>query len=221
MGAHLAVPAMPIMALFSAAFGVFAAQKGLTFAEAAVMSTLMFAGASQFVAAEIWAHPLTAAAVLTLCAVTATINMRFLLVSASLRPWLGGVPAWQVYPALAVLTEPGWILAVRYRAEGGNDAAILLGSGVVLWFVWIAGTISGFLIGSLVADPRRYGFDVIMPVFFIVIMVPLWRGPRAALPWVVAGAVALVAARYLPGAWYMIAGALSGAVTGGLQRERA
>ena len=219
VGARLAVPAMPVMALFSAAFGVFAAQKGLSFVEATLMSTLMFAGASQFVAAEIWTHPMTVAVIATLVLVTATVNLRFFLIGASLRPWLGNLPAWRIYPALALLTEPGWLLALRYRAEGGTDAAIVLGSNFALWMMWIGGTVAGYLLGTLVAEPQRYGLDLIMPVFFIVILVPLWRGARAAVPWVAAGVAALLASRYLPGSWYLIVGAVAGAIAGGLQDE--
>jgi predicted branched-subunit amino acid permease len=65
------------------------------------MSAAMFAGASQFVAAEIWTEPLTLTAIATLVLVTATVNMRFVLMAASLHPWLGGLPAWRTYPALA------------------------------------------------------------------------------------------------------------------------
>jgi len=220
-GAWLAVPAMPVMAIFSAAFGVFAGQKGLSLIEAALMSTFMFAGASQFVAAEIWGRPMTAAAIATLVVVTATVNLRFFLIGASLRPWLGALPAWRVYPALALLTEPGWLMSIRYRAQGGSDAAIVLGGGFVLWLVWIAGTVSGYMLGTLVANPQRFGLDLIMPVFFVVMLVPLWRGARAAVPWVAAGMAALIAARFLPGSWYIIAGAFAGAIAGALQDEQA
>lgn len=219
LGVRQAVAAMPVMALFAVAYGAFAAQKGLSFLEASLMTALMFAGASQFVAAEAWSHPLPAAAIVTLCVVTGIINLRFFLISASLRPWLGSLPARQTYPALAVLTEPGWLIALRYRAEGGGDAATLLGSGISLWLVWIAGSMAGFLVGSLVAEPQRYGLDVIMPVFFTVILIPLWRGARAAVPWAVAGLAALAAAHYLPGSWYIVAGAVAGAATGGLLDE--
>ncbi|HKU69853.1 MAG TPA: AzlC family ABC transporter permease, partial [Burkholderiales bacterium] len=218
-GARLAVPAMPVMALFSMAFGAYAAQKGLALSVATLMSTLMFAGASQFVATEMWSHPMPAAAILALCVVTGIINMRFLLITASLRPWLGSLPARQTYPAMAVMTEPGWLIALRYRAEGGADAGTVAGSGFALWIVWIAGTMAGHIIGSLVAEPRRYGLDIIMPVFFTVILVPLWRGARRAAPWVVAGLSALLAARYLPGSWYLIIGAIAGAATGAFQDD--
>jgi branched chain amino acid efflux pump len=219
LGVRQAVTAMPVMALFGVAFGAFAAQKGLSFLEASLMTALMFAGASQFVATEIWSHPMPAAAIVAMCLVTATINARFVLMTASLRPWLGNLPVRNTYPALAVLTEPGWLIALRYRAEGGADAATVAGSGFALWIVWIAGTMAGHLVGSLVAEPQRYGLDLIMPVFFSVILVPLWRSARAAAPWAVAGVVALLAARYLPGSWYLIFGAVAGAITGALQDD--
>lgn len=220
LGARQAVPAMPVMALFAIAFGAFAAQKDLTFVEATAMSALNFAGAAQFVAADIWTRPMTGATILALALVSGIVNMRFVLISASLRPWLGGLPARQTYPALAVLTEPGWLIALRYRAEGGGDAATLLGSGLALWLIWIAGTAAGWMIGATVSDHQRYGLDLVMPVFFMVFLVTLWRGTRAAVPWAVAGAVAVAAAYYLPGSWYIMAGAVAGAIAGGMQDER-
>ena len=57
------------------------------------------------------------------------MNARMLLMGASLRPWLAPLPSWQVYPMLHLTTDPGWLIAMRYRAEGGNDAAVFLGGG--------------------------------------------------------------------------------------------
>jgi predicted branched-subunit amino acid permease len=33
--------------------------------------------------------------------------------------------------------------------------------------------------GALVSDPRRYGLDLVMPIFFAAMIVPLWRGGRS------------------------------------------
>ncbi len=48
------MPVMPGMIMFGAAFGALAAQKGLSLLEATLMSGLVYAGASQFVALEMW-----------------------------------------------------------------------------------------------------------------------------------------------------------------------
>lgn len=212
-GVQLALAGVPVMALFGVAFGTVAAQKGFTLFEATLMSALMFAGASQFVAVEIWARPVTAAGVVALGLITAMVNLRFLLMSASLRPWLGGLPARQTYPALSLLNDPGWLLTLRYRAEGGGDAAVFLGSGITLWLAWIVGTMPGHALGTRVTDPNRFGLDLVMPCFFVVMLVPLWRGPRWAVPWVVAGAVALAMSALIPGWWFIIAGAMAGSLT--------
>ncbi len=220
-GVRLAVAAIPVMALFGTAFGAFAAQKGFGLVEATVMSALMFAGASQFVASEMWTEPLTASVIFTLCLVTAAVNMRFMLMTASMRPWLGGLPAWQTYPAMALLTEPGWLIAMRYRAAGGTDHSIVLSSGIALWLIWIAFTVLGYLLGAVVADPRRYALDLVMPVFFTVMLVPLWSGPRRAIAWIVAGVIALATAELVPGSWYIITGTVTGTLTAGWLDERA
>ena len=74
--------------------------------------------------------------------------------------------------------------------------------------------------GALVSDQKAFGFDVIMPAFFIVMLVPLWRGARRAIPWAVAGGVALLVATFVPGWWFIIAGSLAGGIAGGFVDER-
>ena len=53
-----------------------------------------------------------------------------------------------------------------------------------------------------------------MPVFFAAMLVPLWNGTRLALPWAVAGAVALAVQALVPGYLFIIAGALAGMAAG-------
>ena len=85
---------------------------------------------------------------------------------ASLRPWLGQLPAWQAYPALLQNVDANWIVATRYRAEGGGDVSIYLGSGLALWVIWVAAVIPGHLLGAFFKDPTRFGFDMMLPIFF-------------------------------------------------------
>jgi predicted branched-subunit amino acid permease len=219
-GVRLATPGIPVMALFGVGFGTASAQHSLTLLEATLMSASVFAGASQFVAVEIWNSPMTTAGVAAIGLITATVNLRLFLMSASLRPWLGASPVWQTYPALALLTDPGWLLAVRYRREGGADSAVFLSSGLVLWLTWIAATMVGHWLGAFVADPKRLGLDLVMPCFFIVMLVPLWRGPRSAIPWLIAGAAALLAAEFVAGWWFIIVGAVTGSIIAGLLDDR-
>ncbi|MEJ1157664.1 AzlC family ABC transporter permease [Prosthecomicrobium sp. N25] len=220
LGVRLSLPILPGIAAFALAYGTVAVQKGLTLAEAAVMSALVYAGASQLVGLEIWTTPLTPAAAVAVVGVVAAINLRLILMGAALRPWLGGVPARQVYPALGILTDANWVIALRYRAEGGNDWAVLVGSGLVIWMVWAGAAIPGYLFGALVADPRRWGLDLMMPAFFVAMLVPLWRGPRRSLPWIVSGVVSLATAELVAGYWFIVTGAVTGSLAGAILGPR-
>lgn len=215
LGARLVLPLMPGMIAFGIAVGSATAAKGLTLVEHLLMNTLVYAGLSQLVALEIWPAEMTYGAIGGLALVAATVNARMLLLGAGLRPWLGPLPAWQIYPTLHLLTDPGWIIAMRYRADGGSDAAVLLGGGLFTFVFWSAATTAGYLAGSLVPDARVIALDLIMPIFFVAMLVPLWRGSMRAIPWIVAGVVALLVHQFVPGWWYVIAGSLAGIAAAG------
>lgn len=215
LGVRYALAVVPGAIVFAIAFGTLAAQKGLTLLEATLTSALVFAGASQLVAMEIWTVPMSAGTAVTLALIVGVVNLRLVLMSASLRPWLGPLPAVKVYPTLLLTTDTSWIISIRHRAEGGSDASVMIGSGLTFWVFWILPTMAGYLFGGFIPDPKRFGLDLILPIFFVAMLVPLWRGPRRAIPWAVAGAVALTVQALVPGFWFIVAGALSGAVAGG------
>ena len=205
---------VPGTMVFAAAFGTLAAQKGLTLAETVLMSALVFGGASQLVAMEVWNSPITLASVVSLAVVTAIVNSRFILMGATLRPWLGALAPWQVYAALNSTVDATWLVATRYRAEGGSDAAVFVGAGLALWIVWVGMAVPGYLLGTFIADPKQFGFDLMLPIFFAAMFVPLWRGARRATGWVIAGADALIVSYVVPGWWFIVAGALTGSIAG-------
>ncbi len=69
--------------------------------------------------------------------------------------------------------------------------SIYLGAGLALWAIWVAAVIPGYLLGAFIKDPTRFGFDLMLPIFFAAMLVQIWRGPRRAIGWAIAGVVAL------------------------------
>jgi predicted branched-subunit amino acid permease len=141
-----------------------------------------------------------------------------ILMGASIQPWLAPAPKAQNVINLFFFTDANWLIGTRYRAQGGSDVGILFGAGIVLWIAWVLSTVPGFLAGALVTEPRRYGIDLVMPIFFSAMIVPLWKGVRSAIPWMVAGAVALAVEALSPGYLFIVVGALAGALAGALLR---
>ena len=223
LGVKLTLPILPGMIAFALACGATSARKGFSFIETLMMNGVVYAGASQMIAMDIWPDRLTVTSIAAIALITATINARMLLIGASLQPWLSPLPPWQVYPALHLTTDPGWLIAIRYRAQGGNDAGVLLGGSFVIFAMWMAATSAGYLLGALIRDPRAVGFDLVMPIFFAAMLIPLWqtalRRWRRGLGWFVAGAVALVFERLFHGWWFIIAGAVAGAIAEGFSED--
>jgi predicted branched-subunit amino acid permease len=213
-GARAALPAFPGFIMFAIAFGTAAAQKGLSLGETMGLSAFVYAGASQMVGLEIWQQVWSPATILTIVTVTAVVNARMILLGATLQPWLKDEPLARTALNLFLLTEAGWLIGTRYHNEGGRDVGVLLGCALILWLVWLIATLTGFFAGALVPEPRRFGLDLVMPVFFGVMLVPLWKGAGSALPWLVAGVVSLIVHALVPGYAFIIAGALAGVAAG-------
>jgi predicted branched-subunit amino acid permease len=220
LGARAMLPLLPGMIAFGIAVGSAAAAKGLSLFEQFLMTVLVYAGLSQMVALEIWPQQMTVGAIAAIVLVAATVNARLLLLSAAFRPWFSPLPAWQSYSLLYILTDASWIASIRYREEGGSDVGFYLGGGLLVFFVWMISVTVGYLLGALVPDPKPIALDLVMPVYFAAMLVPLWRGASRAIPWVVAGVVALLVHHFVGGWWYVIAGSLAGIVAGGFIDDR-
>jgi len=218
-GMRLGLPVAPGIMAFGVVVGAAAARQGLTFVQSLAMNFLVCSGIAQLVALEIWPAFVTWGAVLTVAVLAAVVGARLFLMSVSMRPWLGQRPAWQAYSALFFLTDATWLIAMRYRAEGGSDVAVYFGAASAIMAAWLVATGAGYSVGSFITDPTKYGLDLVMPAFFAAMLVPLWAGPRRAWGWAVAGIVAVAVERLVPGWWFIVAGSIVGAVAGGYLDE--
>ena len=220
-GMRLAVPTLPALIALALAFGGAASARGMSLSEATSMSAFVAAGAAQMLSLELWTGAWSWGQVLTIMLVTATVNARFILMGASLQPWMRSAPLGQKAVGLFWLFDTSWLITARHEREGGRDMAVLFGAGSLSWAVWVLATLPGYFAGSLISDPRRLAIDLVLPLFFAAMAVPLWRGLKvSALPWAIAAGVALAVQQLVPGYAFIIAGALSGAVTGALSRGR-
>jgi 4-azaleucine resistance transporter AzlC len=206
-GALRIVAVLPTIAMYGIAFGMMAASARLTFAETVLFSATVYAGAAQMATLQAWADPVPLVAVV---ATTLGMNARYLLLGATLQPWLRALPARQLYPTLFVLGDSNWALALKERERGLDDAAFLLGSGLAMWATWVGTTAVGHAFGAVLRDPARYGVDFLLPAFFASMLVGFARRARDLAPFAVGAAVAIACERLAPGPWSLVAGAIAG-----------
>jgi len=125
------LPISLFVVAFGAAFGLAAVQKGLAPLDTLLMSTLVFAGAAQFAAIDMWGAEVS---VIPVMVVVFAINSRHLLMGASLYPMLKDVAPAKRYSLLLVLTDANWAVAAQDYHRGNRNLEVILGGGLVLWW---------------------------------------------------------------------------------------
>ncbi|MFZ1425261.1 MAG: AzlC family ABC transporter permease [Geminicoccaceae bacterium] len=216
-GARAILPIVPGAIAFGLIYGFLAGERGLSLLEIGLMSMLVFAGASQFLALELWGHPLPVAGLVLGVAI---LNLRHMLMGPALLPWLAHVRPVQAYASLYFMTDESWGVSVAEERRGGRDAAFLLGAGLGLYVFWVAATVLGRAAGDLSYLVEQWGLDYLTTAFFVALLAGFWRGRKDAIPWLVAGGIAVAAKWTLPGTWYIVLGAVTGSLIGAW-REKA
>jgi 4-azaleucine resistance transporter AzlC len=208
------MPAMVAAIPIGLLFGAVAASKGLSVAEVALMSALVCAGGAQLAVIEIWGYPVPVVAVLF---ATLLVNLRHVLMGASLAPKLGLFRPWHRALTFYTLTDEDWAFAERRVAAGRRLTPAYFGiMGAVLWANWVTCSALGAALGPLLGDPRRLGADFAFTALFIGLIAGLWRGRSTGFV-VAASAIAAAAAyRFLGSPWHVAAGAFAGIAAGAL-----
>ncbi len=183
LGARRAIPVAISAFTVGLVFGILARQAKLSIVQALLMSSLVFAGASQFVALSLWTVvPLP---VITIILTTFVVNMRHLLMGAALRPWFSRLSPSKVYTS-------------------------------VLFVAWVSSTVVGQTVGASIQNPARWGLDFAFTAVFIALLVGMWKGKSNFFAWAVAAIVAIAAAHWLPGKWYILLGGIAGSAVGAM-----
>lgn len=222
-GARACLPIALGVAVYGVLFGLLARQKGLSLGAALSMSSLVFAGASQLIAMDLWGPELP---IFSLVATTFIVNLRHVLMGAALAPWLTRLSRAQAFGSLYFMTDESWAVTLsRYaddqRQQRASDGAVLLGSGLMVYLCWNLSTVLGHTLVRGLDDPARYGLDFAFTAVFTALLVGLKPRRADILPLVAATCAALLGAALLPGKWYILLGALAGGLAAAFQPQRA
>lgn len=205
------LPACVGLVPFGLVCGVGAAAAGADWLAALGMSTIIFSGAAQILAAQLYAAGAPLAIIVLTCFV---LGLRFLMYSAAMAPHLQTLPAsWQRVLAF-LLTDQAFAAVIR-RFDASRDphhgASYFLGTGLALWVSWQATNVAGFLAGNVI--PASWSLDFAVPLCFIALMAPSLRGAPNLAAACVAG-VAVLALRGLPMQLNLIVAGVLGIVAG-------
>ena len=202
---------------FGMIYGALALDAGLSAAAAQMMSSMVFAGSGQFITAQL-AKDSTPGFVIVLT--IAVVNLRHMLYSASLAPYLASVSTrWKMLVSY-LLTDEAYAPSINhYENEGIKPFShwFLFGAGAALWINWQISTALGIFLGA--AIPDSWSLDFALPLTFIAMVVPVLKNRPAVTAALSAGCVAL-AAYSLPYKLGLIVAALVGIAVGTFLEKR-
>jgi 4-azaleucine resistance transporter AzlC len=203
---------------FGLIYGTVAVTSGVSLAAAMAMSAFVFAGSAQFIAVGLVAAQ-TPVAVIILT--TFIVNLRHMLYSATLLPYLKNLPqTWRI-PLAFWLTDETFAVAVhRFQAKDSSACKhwYQLGSSLAMYLNWQLWCFLGMVLGNRMPDASDWGLDVAMPVTFIGMIIPFVKTIPIVVCVLTAGAASLLTLA-MPYKLGIIASAFAG-IGAGLVAER-
>jgi 4-azaleucine resistance transporter AzlC len=192
------------------AFGLLARNAGLTPSEVGLMSLLVYAGASQFLAIEMIFKGMTW---LPIVVATFFINLRHFLMSSNLSLYFRNTR----FPLLgflsAQLTDESFGVAISNLPKVKNNPPYLFGLQMTSHFAWVIGSIGGALFGPFIKI-SEYGLPFALPSLFICLLVFQLKSFRHFWIMAVAGVSSLFFKWAFQGNWYILLAALLAAGIG-------
>ena len=192
---------------FGLAYAITARSAGLSLLETQALSALVFAGSAQFSAVGLFA---TGAAGAEIVLTTLLLNIRHLLYGVSLGRGLKLTRRERPVAAFFLTDEAFGIVAVSKE----RSFSFLLGVELSLFMVWNLATLAGFLLGATIPDPTKLGVDLIFPLAFLALLVPLVRTRAELVVAVVSGVLAFALAGALSGGLPILLTGIGGSLLG-------
>lgn len=190
--------------------GVLAQKGGLLPWQVALMSILVFAGGSQFIAIAMLGSGASISAIVT---TTFMVNLRHLLMSSALAVQFPGVSRrFLALFAYGVTDESFAVNMVRF-GQGGWDrrsALALNQAGNLTWFV---STVAGVYVGEFI-PAGALGIDYALTGMFICLLVFQLRGLVFVATALMAAFCSVLAFLWLPGNAYVIVASIVAATAG-------
>jgi len=204
------MPLTPGIVAFGLLYGMMARQVGFTPVEAWAMSLIVHAGSAQFAILGMWQTADAALIIMT----TLVINLRHMLMGASVAPYLRGLPAfWK--PLLALwMSDETYALSMAAYEQGEGSEWYFFGANISTYLSWSTSGLLGALLGAAIPDPSRYGLDLVFPLAFLGLLVAFLKDRISVVVALASGGLALVGLVVLPGKWYILVAGLLGSALG-------
>lgn len=186
------------------AFGLLSKTVDVSLMDSFLFSSMVFAGASQFMALELIRGGVSAGSIIL---ATFLLNLRHMMMTASLSLRLGaGIKKiWLPFLAFGVTDETFSVASLK---EGQVTASYLLALQGTAYSSWVSGTVVGYLAGSIIPASIQNSLNIGLYAMFAGILIPeVKKSFNILFLSIGSGALYILISYFklLPGSWNLIA----------------
>lgn len=196
---------------FAIITGAVTVNAGISPTNSFLMSILISAGASQIAAIDLIVKQAPMAVVIL---TGLMINLRLVMYSASIAPYLSGAGFWKKFLLSFILFDQSYAVSILEFSRPDSTAdriSFYMGASLTVLFVWQIGVIIGILLGG--AIPASWSLDFAVPLTFLFLLIATLRDKPMLLAAAAATFVS-VGAGALPFNLNILLGALAGIAMG-------
>lgn len=197
------------------AYGVLAQKAGLSAFNTLAMSIFVYAGSSQLIAVGLFA---AGAAPLSIILTTFIVNLRHMLMTSALAPYLSRWRRFELSTFAYEVTDESFALHAvefpRIAPDGGPDPIESIALNMTAQISWVLGGWLGMVAGGLITDIKFFALDYALPAMFIALLMMQIKDRVQIIVAIVTGILAVILLLAGLDQWYVIAATLIGATLG-------
>lgn len=196
-------------------FGVLAMQAGMSLLEVTLMSALVYAGASQFMGANMIA---VQASAIEIVVATFVLNFRHFIMSFSFANTVRETVSLRGRFLLSLgLTDESFAVAAinKDKATQRNSTYYYGTVFLVAYLSWVSGSVLGGLLGEIIPEQLSQSMGIALYAMFIGLLIPAVKvNVRLAYIAVVAMLINLLFSQFVSDGWAVVCGTIIGGATG-------
>ena len=193
-------------------YAIIARQAGMSAAQIGLMSLTVFAGASQIMAAGMWAQGAGLAAIVV---ATFLLNLRHVIMGTCVFERMAPSPRAARFLAAYWVTDESFAVFTTGTKKEDQTVWFFLGLGLTTYIAWFVGSLLGALITHFLPDILSASLGVALYALFIALLAPSLKGnARLALLALLTAVCNSLLCQIMASSWALILSTLLGAFAG-------
>ena len=195
-------------------FGVLAKQSGMSMTELTFMSLFVYAGASQFMGANMIAVGAGAIEIIT---ATFVLNFRHFVMSLSFMNKLRGIGLKFRIPLSLLLTDETFAMSSMHTKEADEEKGVLFYLTILFtaYLSWIIGTILGGFLGEAIPEKLSQSMGIALYAMFIGLLIPsVKKELKVGMIAIIAMLINMICSQFMSDGWAIVLGTALGGLSG-------